>query len=155
MRITTMKKQFGWLLLFIVSGIGIDSLTPANRMALAGDQEYSCKIDHIYNLQDIGSLEEPSIITSSKEQKREYFEVSKETGAISGKGSTLDTKGARSTSVISQGSSENSFVAVADFGTAKSGVRAYRIIKIEEYRKGSAKPFVAMSDLAVLTGTCK
>jgi hypothetical protein len=72
-----------------------------------------------------------------------------------GKSSDLDTSLARSTTVIHRGSDENSFVAVADFGTSKSGTHAYRIIKVEEHSKGAGKPFVAMRDLDIVTGICK
>jgi hypothetical protein len=46
-------------------------------------------------------------------------------------------------------------VAVADFGETQSGTRAYRVIRIEEYKKGAEKPFVAMRDLDIVTGTCR
>jgi hypothetical protein len=110
--------------------------------AMAGDLHYTCKITQVYHLKD-------------KDVKKDSFTISRETGAITGKTSELDTKSAQSTVVIHRGSEDSSFVAVADFGLSKSGTHAYRVIKVEEYRKGSEKPFVAMGDLTIVSGTCK
>jgi hypothetical protein len=126
-----------------------------NGTALAGDLDYTCKIAQVYHLKEIGTLETAPEAITDKDVKKESFTISRETGAIVGKTSELDTKSAKSTTVIHRGSEESSFVAVADFGISKSGTHAYRVIKVEEYRKGSGKPFVAMGDLTIVSGTCK
>lgn len=123
--------------------------------ALAGDLDYTCKISQVYHLKEIGELETALESITDKDVKRESFTISRETGAIVGKTSELDTKSAKSTTVIHRGSEDSSFVAVADFGLSKSGTHAYRVIKVEEYRKGTGKPFVAMGDLTIVSGTCK
>ena len=123
--------------------------------AVAGEIDYTCKIAQIYRLKEIGTLETSPESVMDKDVKKESFTISRETGAITGKASELDTKLAKSTAVIHKGSEDSPFVAVADFGLSKSGTHAYRVIKIEEYSKGSAKPFVAMGDLTIVSGTCK
>lgn len=121
----------------------------------AGTAEYTCAITQAYQLKEIGALATSPEYEKGKSIPRQSFTISRETGAITGKSSDLDTALAKSTLVVHQGSDENSFIAVADFGPSKSGTHAYRVIKIEEYIKGSSKPFVAMRDLDVVTGTCK
>ena len=121
----------------------------------AGTTDYTCAITQAYQLKEIGALATSPEYEKGKSIPRQSFTISRETGAITGKSSDLDTALAKSTLVIHKGSDENSFIAVADFGLSKSGTHAYRVIKIEEYIKGSAKPFVAMRDLDVVTGTCK
>lgn len=123
--------------------------------AVAGDLDYTCKIAQVYHLKEIGTLENTPESLTDKDVKKDSFTILRDTGAITGKASELDTKSAKSTSVIHKGSEDSSFVAVADFGLSKSGTHAYRVIKVEEYRKGSAKPFVAMGDLTIVSGTCK
>lgn len=121
----------------------------------AGTTEYTCTITQTYQLKEIGELEAPSEEKREKIRPRPTFTISRETGMIVGKESELDTRQAKATVVIHRGSKENSFVAVADFGENQSGTRAYRVIKIEEHKKGSEKPFVAMRDLDIVTGTCR
>jgi len=123
--------------------------------AAAGVTEYACTITHVYQLKEIGTLETSLASGKEKTETRYPFVISRETGAITGKSSELDTALAKSTLVIHRGSDESAFVAVADFGATTSGTHAYRVIKIEEYKKGSEKPFVAMRDLDIVTGTCK
>jgi hypothetical protein len=121
----------------------------------AGTSEYTCTITQTYQLKEIGELEAPSEENREKVRPRHTFTISRESGMIVGKESELDTRLAKATVVIHKGSKESSFVAVADFGETQSGTRAYRVIRIEEYKKGSDKPFVAMRDLDIVTGTCR
>jgi hypothetical protein len=123
--------------------------------ASAGVTDYTCTITQVYQLKEIGTLETPSEPGKETNVAKHQFTISRETGAVTGKSSELDTTLAKSTLVIHRGSDENSFVAVADFGAAKSGTRAYRVVKVEEYKKGANKPFVAMRDLDIVTGSCK
>ena len=123
--------------------------------ASAGVTDYTCTITQVYQLKEIGTLETPSEPGKEKIVAKHQFTISRETGAVTGKSSELDTALAKSTLVIHRGSDENSFVAVADFGAAKSGTRAYRVVKVEEYKKGADKPFVAMRDLDIVTGSCR
>jgi hypothetical protein len=121
----------------------------------AGVTDYTCTITQVYQLKEIGTLETSPESGRDKNVAKHQFTISRETGAITGKSSELDTALAKSTFVVHKGSGENSFVAVADFGAAKSGTRAYRVVKIEEYKKGDDKPFVAMRDLDIVTGSCR
>jgi len=121
----------------------------------AGELDYTCRVSHVYRLQEIGTLETSPDSEMEKQMKKDSFSISRETGAIKGKSSNLDTSLAKSTLVIHRGSEENSFEAVADFGAFKSGTHPYQVIKIKEYQKGSEKPFVAMGDLEIVTGVCK
>jgi hypothetical protein len=123
--------------------------------ASADVTDYTCTIAQVYQLKEIGTLETPLESGKKKNVANHQFTISRETGAITGKSSELDTALAKSTFVVHRGSSENSFVAVADFGATKSGTHAYRVVKVEEYRKGADKPFVAMRDLDIVTGSCK
>jgi hypothetical protein len=123
--------------------------------ASAGVTDYTCTITQVYQLKEIGTLETPPEPGRDKNVVRHQFTISRETGAITGKSSELDTALAKSTLVIHRGSDENSFVAVADFGATKSGTHAYRVVKVEEYKKGADKPFVAMRDLDIVTGSCR
>jgi hypothetical protein len=124
-------------------------------VALAGERDYNCTINHVYRLSETGSLDTFPESDSEKHIKQNPFSISRETGAIIGKSSNLDTSLAKSTLIIHRGSGENSFVAVANFGAFASGTHPYRVIKIEEYKKGSGKPFVAMGDMEIITGICK
>jgi hypothetical protein len=121
----------------------------------AGTTDYACTITHAYQLAEIGTLETSPEYAKGKTAPRQSFAISRETGAVAGKSSDLDTALAKSTTVVHRGDNENSFVAVADFGLSKSGTHAYRVIKIAEYIKGSEKPFVAIRDLDIVSGTCK
>jgi hypothetical protein len=127
--------------------------------ASSGQIDYTCTVRHVYSLQENGSLETslPPHPESEmeKQMKKDSFTISRETGAIKGKASTLDTSAAKSTLVIHKGSEENSFETVADYGTFKSGTHPYQVIKVKEYLKGSEKPFVAMGDMEVITGICR
>lgn len=131
---------FSWLLSHAVS---------------AGATDYDCTITHAYQLTESGTVDISPEYAKGKSVPRKSFAISRETGAVVGKTSDLDTAKAQSTFVVQQGSDENSFIAVADFGVSKSGTHAYRIVKIAEYIKGSEKPFVAMRDLDIVSGTCK
>ena len=121
----------------------------------AGTAEYTCTITQTYQLKEIGELAAPPEESREKIRPRPTFTISRETGMIVGKESELDTRQAKATVVIHKGSQESSFVAVADFGETQSGTHAYRVIRIEEYKKGSEKPFVAMRDLDIATGICR
>ena len=136
------------------SSIFIFSVSSLSTSA-AGTTEYSCTITHAYQLKEIGLLDSSPEYAKEKTGPRQSFTISRETGAITGKASELDTALAKSTLVIHKGSDENSFVAIADFGVSKSGTHAYRVVKIEEHKKGSEKPFVALRDLDVVTGLCR
>jgi hypothetical protein len=81
--------------------------------------------------------------------KGSAFSVSRVTGEIIGE--VVPTLMAKSTRVVNQGSKENSFKAVADFG------EQYQLLEVLEFRPGDVKPFVAasMGGAGIVTGTCK
>ena len=126
-----------------------------NGNAAASEIDYTCRVGHVYHLQALGTLTTAPESELEKNMRKNPFTISRETGAVAGKSSTLDTSSAKSTLVIHRGSAESSFEAVADFGVFKSGTHPYQVIKVEEYQRGSEKPFVAMGDLEIITGICK
>ena len=121
--------------------------------ASAGDFAYTCNVTHVYSLANNGSLE--TLPALEKIMKENSFSVSRETGALTGNATTLDTSLAKSTRVISRGSKENSFTAVADFGAFANGTHPYQYIQIQEFLAGTAKPFVVMGTVGIVTGICK
>jgi hypothetical protein len=121
--------------------------------AAAGELAYACDVTHVYSLANSGSLE--TLPALEKIMKENPFSVSRETGALTGNSTTLDTSLAKSTRVISRGSKENSFTAVADFGAFANGTHPYQYIQIQEFLPGAAKPFVVMGTVGIVTGICK
>ena len=121
--------------------------------AAAAEFAYACKVSHVYSLANSGSLETRPAL--EKIMKKHSFAVSRETGALTGNSTTLDTSRAKSTRVINRGSIENSFAAVADFGAFENGTHPYQYIQIQEFLKGTVKPFVVMGEVGIVTGICK
>ena len=114
--------------------------------AKAGAFSYTCQVKEMYSLSDKGTLQESKVSAVNKNRR---FSVSRDTGEIIGP--VMETYNAYSTEVISKGSRENSFIAVANFKTT------YQFIKVEEYKKSGLKPFVAFSASFgdIVTGLCK
>ena len=112
----------------------------------AGDLLYDCVIKHVYDVDDMGNLKASGW---QKEFKSNKFTVTRETGKITGQ--TLTTVLAKNTRVINIGSKENSFKAVAEFEGQ------FQLIEIQEFKKGTKKPFVAssMGGAGIVTGTCE
>ena len=115
----------------------------------AGTTDYTCAITQAYQLKEIGALATSPEYEKGKSIPRQSFTISRETGAITGKSSDLDTALAKSTLVIHKGSDENSFIAVADFGLSKSGTHAYRVIKIEEYIKSQLQEDMVAGQISI------
>jgi hypothetical protein len=80
------------------------------HIALAGDLAYACKINHVYELDDNGSLR---ISNWEKQFKNSEFSVSRRTGEIAGE--VIPTLLANSTKVINKGNKEYSFKSIAHF----------------------------------------
>lgn len=139
--IRTSRTVFAVLLLFTSSA------------AAPGEFAYTCQVSHVYSLANSGSLER--IPALEKVMKENSFSVSRETGALVGKSKTLDTSRAKSTRVLTKGSTQNAFSAVADFGAFENGTHPYQYIQIQEFLKGAAKPFVVMGEVGIVTGICK
>ena len=114
--------------------------------ALAGERAYTCEVSHVYKLSDDGSL-----VTSGfeKQMKGSSFSVSRITGDIIGE--VIPTEMAKKTGVVNKGSERNSFKAWADFGNQ------LQLIEVQEFRKGTVKPFVSssMGGAGIVTGICK
>ena len=121
--------------------------------ASAGELAYTCQVSHVYSLGINGSLETSPESMFEKSMMGSSFSVSRKTGAII-TNLSLDTSLAKSTRVIKRGSSANSFEAVADFGAFENGAHPYQFIKVQEFQKGSAKPFVVMDQVGIVTGIC-
>ncbi len=129
------------------------ALLAAAGIARAGESSYVCEVAQIYNLQSDGTLRTSPIM--EKVVKEHSFSVSRITGALSGNSLSLDTSSAKQIRVVNPGSKDNSFRAMADFGTFPNGSRPYQLIEVQEFVAGPVKPFVLMGDLGVVTGTCK
>ena len=114
--------------------------------ATAAPLAYTCEVLHIYDLSEKGTLKASAF---EKEMKGSSFSVSRVTGEIVGE--VLPTILAKSTRVVNNGSTKNSFKAVADFE------EQFQVLEVQEFRSGSAKPFVAssMGGAGIVTGTCK
>ena len=115
--------------------------------ALAGERAYTCEVAHVYKLSDDGSL-----VTSGfeKQMKGSSFSVSRITGEIIGE--VIPTEMAKgSTGITNKGSERNSFKAWADFGNQ------LQLTEVQEFRKGTYKPFVSssMGGAGIVTGICK
>ena len=63
---------------------------------------------------------------------------------------------AEKTWVVTFGSVENSFKAAAEFEVAQ-GNRQIQVIEVQEFRRASVKPFVALSmgGAGIVTGLCR
>ncbi len=122
-------------------------------VASAGEVAYTCEVSHVYSLANDGLLQRLPAL--EKVMKENSFSVSRETGALIGNSLTLDTSRAKSTRVLTKGSEKNSFTAVADFGLSEVGTHPYQYMRIEEFIKGAAKPFVVMGEVGIVTGFCK
>lgn len=116
---------------------------------------YICEVSHLYSLGKNGVLETSPESELERLMKKNSFSISRETGVLIGNSASLDTSLAKSTRVINRGSKENSFEAVADFGGFESGTHPYQFIKVEEFQKGTVKPFVVMGEVGIVTGVCK
>ncbi len=115
-------------------------------MCEAADLEYQCVVKHVYKINNQGKL----VVSDFQKQLEEsVFNVSRETGAVSGKVLTTDL--AQKTQVINHGSRENSYKAIAEFEGQ------IQLIEIQIFKEGSIKPFVASSigGAGIVTGTCK
>ena len=121
--------------------------------ASAGEFAYACEVTHVYHVADDGSLKR--LPAMEKVMREQSFSVSRETGMLNGNSLTLDTSRAKSSRVLTRGSTKNSFTAVADFGPFENGTHPYQYIKIQEFLKGAAKPFVVMGEVGIVTGICK
>ena len=125
------------LIIFLLSSVNV----------LAGERAYTCKVLHVYSLEDDGSL-----VTSGfeKQMKGSGFSVSRITGEIIGE--VIPTEMAKgSTGITNKGSERNSFKAWADFGNQ------LQLTEVQEFRRGRYKPFVSssMGGAGIVTGICK
>ena len=130
--------------------------------SFASELAYTCKITHVYDLDDDGSLKASSF---EKELEGSQFSVSRVTGEIIGKG--IPTLMANSTKVINAGNKEYSFKSIAFFDAVNKpfskgdedpeSTANVQVLEIQEFREGDIKPFVAMSmsGVGIVTGLCE
>jgi len=142
--------------------LGLIILLITCQSAIAGGRDYLCKITHVYDLSADGSLK---LSNWEKQFKGNEFSVSRRTGKI--KGDVLTTLLSNATQVINKGSVEYSFKSLAYFDAANKPLSSGReasqstvsvqLLEIQEFRKPTAKPFVAMSmgGAGIVTGICK
>lgn len=116
--------------------------------ATAGKVTYNCEVKHLYDLGHNGDLV-PSHSGWSRNFVGVAFTVSRITGEITG--SIVPTLLTPTTRVISKGSKDWSFRAVADFGNT------YQLIEVQEFRLGPTKPFLvsSMGGTGIVTGLCQ
>ena len=150
-----MKTFFRIVILFF-------SLFIVCSSAIAGELAYTCKVTHVYDLKDDGSLKTSSF---EKQLKGGQFSVSRVTGEIIGK--AIPTLLANSTKVINVGNKEYSFKTIAFFDAVNKPLSSgdedsestanVQVLEIQEFRDGDAKPFVAMSmsGVGIVTGLCE
>ena len=114
--------------------------------AKADEVSYKCKVQHIYDLTEKGTLE-PSAL--EKEMKGSSFSVSRATGEIIGK--VIPTNMAKIIRVANKGSKDNSFKAIAEFDGQ------VQVLEVQEFRSGPSKPFIAssMGGAGIITGICE
>lgn len=134
----------------------------ASSACVAGELSYTCKVIHVYELENDGSLR---ISNWEKQFKDSEFSVSRVTGEIIGE--VIPTLLATSTKVINKGNEKYSFSSIADFdavnkplssGAERSEDTAgVQLLEIQEFRHGGRKPFVAISmgGAGIVTGLCK
>jgi hypothetical protein len=134
--------------------IAISSMTGLLLAAasFAGESAYVCEVSNVYGLSEIQTLTTlPAIATELKKHK---ISVSRATGQVIAE-STVDTSKAKEVRVLSKGSRENAFRAIADFGVFPNGARPFRLLEIQEFAAGPLKPFLLVTEIGVVTGTCK
>lgn len=117
---------------------------------LAGSNGYQCAISTEAQLQDDGTLNKP--LRSSALGKR--FAVDRRSGAIVEPDGEYWVFGGATNSVLSQGNSDNSFVALVTSPARNSGVHAV-FLRVQEYEQGKLKPFVLVTGGVVYTGNCE
>ena len=124
-----------FFILFIVSSTSV-----------AGELSYTCKVIHVYELDNDGSLR---ISIWEKQFNDSEFSVSRVTGEIIGE--VVPTLLSRSTKIINKGNKEYSFKSIADFGNQ------VQLIEIQEFAQKEKKPFAAISmgGAGIVTGLCK
>lgn len=130
--------------------------------AVASELAYTCKVLHVYDLEDGGSLRASNW---EKQFKDGEFSVSRVTGEIVG--TVIPTLLANSTKVINKGNKEYSFKSIAEFDAVNKPLSSghenakdtasIQLLEVQEFRKGLDKPFIALSmgGAGVVTGICK
>ncbi len=144
--------------------IAVFVLFIVSSASAAGELSYTCKVNHVYELAEDGSLK---ISNFEKTMKGSLFSVSRVTGQIIGP--PLTTLLANSTKVINAGNKEYSFKTISFFdavnkpfstGTEDAESTAkVQVLEIQDLPSwdGERKPFVAMSmsGAGIVTGTCE
>ena len=133
---TTIRIIISFFILFFI----------VSSTSVAEELSYTCKVTHVYELGNDGSLR---ISNWEKQFKDSEFSVSRATGEIVGE--LVPTLLARSTKIVNKGSKEFSFKSIADFGDQ------VQLIEIQEFAQQMKKPFVAvaMGGAGIVTGLCK
>ena len=150
-----MKTFFRIVILFF-------SLFIVCSSAIAGELAYTCKVTHVYDLKDDGSLKASFL---EKDLVGSQFSVSRVTGEIIGE--AIPTLLANSTQVINAGNEGYSFKSIAFFDSvnkpfskgdedSKSTAKV-QVLEIQGFIEGDLKPFVAisMSGAGIVTGLCE
>lgn len=149
-----MKLTINAVIFSVISFIGIHS-------AVASELAYTCKVIHVYGLDDDGSLK----FSNLEQFKDGKFSVSRVTGEIVG--TVIPTLLENSTKVINKGNKEYSFKSIAEFDAVNKPLSSggedaettvsIQLLEVQEFKEGVKKPFVALSmgGAGVVTGICK
>ena len=133
-----------------------------NSAVLGGELAYTCRIEHIYDVNDQGKLETSWLNAKAKGSQ---FSVSRVSGAIVGP--HLTTLLANSTKVINFGSEDYSFKTVAYFDAVdklfstgeetSEHTGKVQVLEVQEFIMGKQKPFIAMSmsGSGIIGGICE
>lgn len=126
------------------------TLMLAGAASLAGNSAYQCQISEQLHLGNDGSLNQPASpwLIGSR------FTVDRNTGALAGPDHSLWGFPSSKSTVIARGNAQNPFVVLITTPAADDSVTA-TVIHVEEFARGSAKPFVVSKGTQVASGTCE
>jgi len=148
----TIRMIVAFFILFAVSSASV-----------AGELSYTCKVVHVYDLNNDGSLE--ISVFYEKNCKDSQFSVLRVTGEIIG--APLTTLLANSTKVINFGNKKYSFKSITFFDAVNKpfstgdedseSTANVQVLEIQEFCDGEIKPFVAMSmsGVGIVTELCE
>ena len=145
-----------------VTMVFLSILLVSHHVSIADELAYNCKVIHVYELEDDGSL---GTSNWEEEFKDSEFSVSRITGEIIG--TVIPTLLANSTKVINKGNQQYSFKSISEFDAVKKPLSSgsedaehtasIQLLEVQEFKEGVKKPFIAssMGGAGVVTGICK
>jgi hypothetical protein len=137
-------------LLHVVRPLALVLSLCLSTRALAGAEEYFCKVAQDLEVQGDGTLSKPLIGSMVGRS----FAVSRNTGQVIIPDSSLFMSGEMKFRVLAPGNRRNNFVTI---GTAPAGdVGTFTLLlTVEEFVESRDKPFFLSAGLRGLAGTCE